>query len=218
MSPRTGWVWVARALVASAACVLLAVGAHALGGGVVAAADPFLLTGMALPLALAATRVRWSTGRAVAALGVGQVLVHALLGVLHDPARQQAGHGLGPVGGSAGGHAGGVHTSGVHASAHDLGVLALVRDGSPAHAAGHGGTTTSTTMLLAHLLAVVVTALVLAHAEDVLWRTLRRLLPVPVRPWTPGHLAPPAHDVASFVARCAVAATRQRGPPSTVPA
>ena len=32
-------------------------------------------------------------------------------------------------------------------------------------------------MLLAHLLAVVVTALVLAHAEDVLWRTLRRLLP-----------------------------------------
>ena len=70
MSPRTGWVWVARALVASAACVLLAVGAHALGGGVVAAADPFLLTGMALPLALAATRVRWSTGRAVAALGV----------------------------------------------------------------------------------------------------------------------------------------------------
>ena len=41
MSPRTGWVWVARALVASAACVLLAVGAHALGGGVVAAADGF---------------------------------------------------------------------------------------------------------------------------------------------------------------------------------
>ncbi|CCH69864.1 Major facilitator transporter (fragment) [Phycicoccus elongatus Lp2] len=73
-------------------------------------------------------------------------------------------------------------------------------------------------MLLAHLLAVLVTALVLAQAEHVLWRTLRRLLPVPVQPWTPGHLAPPAHDVASFVARCAVAATRQRGPPSAVPA
>ena len=73
-------------------------------------------------------------------------------------------------------------------------------------------------MLLAHLLAVVVTALVLAHAEDVLWRTLRRLLPAPVRPWTPGHLAPPAHDVASFaVGRAGLTAlpTRSSGPAGT---
>ena len=94
-----------------------------------------------------------------------------------------------------------------------LGVNPLENDGTL-----HVGSLVVLANLPVHLLAVVVTALVLAHAEDVLWRTLRRLLPAPVRPWTPGHLAPPAHDVASFVARCAVAATRQRGPPSAVPA
>jgi hypothetical protein len=147
---------VSRAAVATLLVLGLASSAHTLGGG--DAPGPMAGVVLALvvgPLAWWCTRRRLSAVRLLALLGGAQVLVHAALTAMAPGAGTGSAlhvHGGLPPG--LGGSDGPLH-------AH--------------HGIGPG-------MLLAHVVATVVTALVLARAEDVLWRVVLLLLPRRTRP------------------------------------
>jgi hypothetical protein len=154
----TGVLRLARAWVAVTLTLGLATAGHSVGG---ALPTPALLVLAILlaPLALAATGVRWSFGRAVGALGAGQVLVHVLLTSM-APATQ--------------GYATPAHLS--HGSPVPSGWAATGTD----VVARPDVLGLTVPMIGAHVVATLVTALVVAYAEDVLWAVLARLLPTPV--------------------------------------
>ncbi|WP_138444868.1 hypothetical protein [Sinomonas susongensis] len=145
-----------RAVVIAAATVFLAAGAHVAGGGILP--DPLIVAGI---LALVALAVMTLTGRKIrpwlmlAVLGTGQFGLHEVFGALSDSASAP---------------------SALSPSAEHVHVLAaLSAPGIPGHL--HGGSN-STSMLVAHAIATVLTALLLARGEAALWALLAWLRPL----------------------------------------
>jgi hypothetical protein len=166
-APTRGATRIARAAAFGVATLTLAIGAHVMAGG--ALPSLMVLMSLALPLtvgALILTRRRCGPLLLLGSLAAAQVLLHETLGVLagHAPAglasaQPGAGHGahvllFGPMA---------AHTT----SAMDSGMGAALP--------GTGGW--SITMTAAHVLATVVTALLLARGEQALWQLVARLLP-----------------------------------------
>jgi len=142
-----------RAALATLLVLGLAASAHTLGGG----APPGTLAGVVLAL-LVGPIAWWCTRRELGVLGLtgllagAQVLVHAGLSA------------MAPAAGTA-------------SAAHVHAALPAGLAGGPGTAAAQPSHGPGTTMLLWHVVATVVTALLLARAEDVLWRVVRLLLP-----------------------------------------
>jgi hypothetical protein len=125
---------------------------------------------MLTPVVLAATRVRLSAGRAAALLAGAQLGIHLSLHAMH------------PVTGSATAmhhvHGG---DAAVLASAHASGALgASAEMVGMAHMGGFLGLTP--VMLLAHTVATVMTAWLVARGEALLWAVVATLLPRLPRP------------------------------------
>ena len=184
MGPRHGWVRLTRTGVFALVCLTLAAGAHAMAGGGLPPAGVLLLAG--LPVWFAGF---WLTSRRVGArslvlaLGGGQLALHVFF---HATTRPVVGAGSpGSPGSVAGamtpaGH--GAHAA--HAlAAHAMGVPAATGATTATGAAGSGlealSTGLSPAMLLAHAAATLVCALIMAHAEDAVWRLVRPLLAPP---------------------------------------
>ncbi|GHG59193.1 hypothetical protein GCM10012320_33200 [Sinomonas cellulolyticus] len=150
-----------RAAAVSGSTVLLAAAAHTAAGG--SLPDPLIGAGL---LALVLLPSVWLCGRKVsqaamvAVLGVGQLTLHEAFNVLSQSSATV------PTLGPTAGHV------------HVLAPLA-------AHAAGAAGHSEGTGMLLAHALATLATAILLARAEAALWalgdwlRPLVRMLALP---------------------------------------
>ncbi len=141
----------ARAAFTTLLVLGLATSAHTLGGG---HAPGFMATAVLTlvvgPLAWWCARRHLGALRLVVLLGGAQALVHAGLTAMAPSA-------------------------GTGSALHVHGGLPAGLGGVASTGAGHHAPGTS--MLLAHAVATVVTALVLARAEDVLWRVVLLLLP-----------------------------------------
>ncbi|WP_258724756.1 hypothetical protein [Cellulomonas sp. NS3] len=181
-SPWRGSARAARAAVFALLAVLLAAGAHAAGGGHVPALGTVLLLWLAvLPVTAALACRTWGPGALTVALGLLELGLHQALslGSAGGPAASgtahATGHGgvpsahgahAGPHGDAHAAHAG--HAATTHASAADVASAA-----GPEHHTG-------LPMLLGHVVATVLTALLLAHGDALLarlwaWVTLRDL-------------------------------------------
>jgi hypothetical protein len=150
-----------RAALATLLVLGLSVSAHTLGGG----APPGLMASVVLallvgPVAWWCARRRLGPVRLVALLGGAQVAVHLALSA------------MAPMSGAA-------------SPAHVHGGLPAAL-GPASGAAAHAHQTPDASMFLAHVVATLLTALVLARAENVLWRVVTLLLPRPLgRPAIP---------------------------------
>ncbi|MBM6404689.1 hypothetical protein JQN72_10595 [Phycicoccus sp. CSK15P-2] len=146
-----------RAALATLLVLGLAVSAHSGGGGHVPGVAAWLVLGaLVAPVAWWATRRRLGALPLLILLGGAQTLVHGALLAMAP-------------------------TSGGSASAHVHGAVPVGLGPEAAHTAHVPGTS----MVLAHVVGTVVSALLLARAEDVLWRLVASLLPVlpdPARP------------------------------------
>lgn len=158
-----GALRVARAAVATLLVLGLGTSAHTLGGG----AAPGLMASVVLallvgPVAWWCTRRRLDAPRLLALLGGAQAAVHLTLSA------------MAPVTGTAvAGHVHGGLPPGLAADA---------------SVAGHGHLPGGS-MLLAHLAATVLAALLLARAEGVLWQVVSLLLPrLPTRVRVPAQV------------------------------
>lgn len=130
----------------------LAASAHTLGGGTAPGPVSLGVLGLLLaPVAWWASGRQLRAGRLLALLGGAQALVHAALTAMSPG----VGDGL---------------------ARHVHGGLPTALGASPA-VADHVHPALGPSMLLAHGAATVLAALLLAHAESVLWRALARLLP-----------------------------------------
>lgn len=188
----------ARALVVTGLLVALTTSAHTLGGGTVSAGASLVLTLLVLPATGYAVERRLGARALLLLLGAGQGLGHALLAAMAPSA-----HGV-------------AERLPGHLALHDTVDLALVGTGVVDHAAvagGHGGLT----MLLAHALATVILAVLLAKGEEALWAVVARLLPTLE---APAPLARPRLTLAAppRVGRSLLllSAPVARGPPVTV--
>ncbi len=188
--------------------VSLSLAAHTAAGGHVP--GPLAL---AVPTVLAGCAAVLVTGRRVGRLTATGGLVLAQAG-LHAWFSMTSGHGC-ALTSAFHGH--------LHGAAPDCG--AVTGSSSAAAASGASSPGPGLTMLLAHLVAVLLTGLLLAHGEALLWRlvalaptSLRRVLDLNVRPV---HLAlrrsPPVAAVSRPVAAVLGGAWSLRGPPA-VPA
>ncbi|MBB2924546.1 hypothetical protein [Cellulomonas cellasea] len=228
-SPWRGRVRVARAAVFALLAVLLAVGAHASGGGHVPAPLTVLVLWLAvLPVAAALAGRTWRPGALTVALGLLELGLHQALSV---------GSAGGPTSTAAArtrGH-GGVTTAhevpaGQHRDAlpaqhpsaatdavgHDPTTHAAAADAASAVAPDHH---TGLLMLLGHVVATALTALLLAHGDALLarvwaWATLRDLPPADAPALVLRAAPPPAWRVRSAVAPLVAAGgVCRRGPP-----
>lgn len=190
MDAGSGLVRGLRAAVVSTLVVLLAVTAHATGGGHTSPVATVLLLLVIAPVSWIAVGRRLHARTLMALLGGAQLLVHVAMVALTASS---------PGGGVARqGH--GAHSAG------------LVLGGSmpmPGHAAMRPQ------MLLAHLAITVVTALLLAHGERLLWQVVSRLMPVVARVHVPAACGTPlpAAPGPRLHARLVVLTTPTRGPP-----
>lgn len=169
--PSTGRVRVARAGVLGGTSLLLATGAHVLGGGSLPGVGVLVVAGVLLGLlaaVLTARRVRLPA--LLALLGVQQLALHELFG-LAAVAPMCTPTASAPGGQTAfGGHGG-------HGAHLVVGVDPL----ASSCAAATGGMATvpgapAWAMTAAHVVAVLVTAWVLARGEAWLWRTVARVV------------------------------------------
>ncbi|TDC76504.1 hypothetical protein [Streptomyces hainanensis] len=179
-----------RAAVFAAACATLAAAGHLSAGGPGVPAWA-LVTGWLAAFALAvplAGRERRSTPAFAAALGAGQLALHALYSLGQ--------HGTGHGGASGGGHPVGTIEQARRLLCNDQ-IMALTearaaRIVSAAGLAPDGGTTTaahdwlpSGPMLLGHLLAAVAAGWLLRQGERAVWRLLRLARPGDADPMFP---------------------------------
>ncbi|MTB72355.1 hypothetical protein GGG17_10310 [Arsenicicoccus sp. MKL-02] len=200
ITPAGGRLRLLRAGTLAVVMLALAALAHLLGAGALPGPGVLaVLLGLVLATCLTASARRLGAGSIGAILGGGQLALHGAFTVLGttgaDP--ESLGHVVG---------------SGHHA--------VLVTHAWPAHAAAGGHGHLSLTMLLAHVLATVVTAAVLARGERALWLLASWLAPV-IRLLLdrPAHWARPAAiSVAVSRLRSAelVLAAPRRGPPLVV--
>jgi hypothetical protein len=167
-APTQGATRIARAAAFGVATLTLATGAHVVAGG--ALPSPLVLASLALPLTLAA--VILTSRRCGPLLLLGSLA--AAQAVLHETLMALAGHASDDLGtaGMDGHH--GAHTvlfdpmSAQSASAMDSMTGSLPISGA-------GGW--SVTMTAAHVVATIITALLLARGEQALWQLVARLLP-----------------------------------------
>ncbi|MFB9377087.1 hypothetical protein ACFFKU_02230 [Kineococcus gynurae] len=188
--PTTGPLRTLRSAVVAVVVVALASAAHLGGGGALPEAFPALaLLVLVGSVAHLLTRWRMSVPLLLAVLGVGQVSLHQVLMAL-DPA----------VARSAAVAAAADLPTGALAHGHALG--AVVLPGAPAVVPGVGAGLDP--MLLGHVLATVLTAVVLARGEAALWRLLAWLAPLVVA------LVPVTPAVTPRVRRAAAGAWHRR--------
>lgn len=181
----------ARAAVFALLAVLLAAGAHAVAGGHVPALGTVLLLWLVvLPVAVALARRTWGPGALTVALGLLELGLHQALslGPAGGPATSGGAHAT-----HATGHGGGMTAHGAHAGTHGAAHTshaahtAHATDAATTHAsaadiasAAGPAHDTGLLMLLGHVVATVLTALLLAHGDALLarlwaWATLRDL-------------------------------------------
>lgn len=190
---------VARAGLVATLVLALAALAHLVGGGTLP--DPLILAALAsftMAGATFAARFRLTFARLVAILGTGQVALHYGLGLGAVPT-------CAPV---AGAHAG-------HAVSPAMACTPLLPDGV-AHLPHE--TSAGAWMVLAHVLATVVVALVVAHGERALGLLLTWLAPrtalaelLPAVPVPPRLLLPDAEPARAVTVHLRIPTTR--GPP-----
>ena len=213
-SPASGSLRGLRVAVVAVAGTLLGVGAHAAaGGGLPTPGDA------ALASVIPALAGLWLTGKRrgwlsiAVVLGLVQFVLHTWLmstGLVESCLRGGGGghlaHGAAAVGGcAAGSPMAGVSSAGAHAGMHAGG-----------HPAGD-----SAAMVLAHAVAVVVTALVLAAGERALWQLLQWLRPAlqlirAALPVLPRRVTVPVAVTVPLVRHCAadLSGFGRRGPPT----
>lgn len=163
-APTIGRVRAARTGVLGGTSLFLATGAHVLGGGSLPDVGVLLVAGMLLGLlaaVLTARRVRLPA--LLALLGVQQLALHELFGLA------AAAPACTPTASAYAGHAG-------HAG--HLGGADPFMSGCATAAGGMAAMpgTSAWAMTAAHVLAVLVTAWVLARGEAWLWRTVARVV------------------------------------------
>lgn len=154
-APAQGWARLARAGILGSASLFLATAGHVIGGGALPGAGLLAVTGVALALvsvSLTTRRLRFVPLLAV--LSVGQLLLHLLF---HAATAASTCATVAMTGHSMASTMTSTSTSGTVA------------------ACGGGGAVTGWPMLLGHALAVLVTAWLLAHGEQWLWRIVDRV-------------------------------------------
>jgi hypothetical protein len=199
-----------RAVALGAVALALAVGAHVGAGGRM---PPLLalLTSVVVLGCLSAVATGRRIGRPplVVGLGATQLGLHLWFSATSLP-------GCGMAGTPLTGH--------VHAIASDcLTGVGAAPAGADAMSMATATTLASVLMLAAHALAVLVTGLLLAHGEDLLWRLaaeLRHALPRFAGASTPvaRRSGAPVVTLASPRGRSAVGRVLRRGPPVSLPA
>lgn len=202
MTPDRGAPRLARACVFALVATGLSAAGHAAGGGGFPSPAVFAVVGP--PVALLALWLS-SRRRGLPALSGVLALVQGLLHVVFHLAHAgpvtpqlDTGHGV-PLG--TGHHVGGVHAAGRQG----VGVLAVLTPPPP-------------TMVLGHLVAVVLTAWIMARGEQALWRVVQRLTVRPA-PEVPAlaplrSLAKVTTDLRRLVSRCSGRVVASRGPPA----
>ena len=170
-TPTRGATRLARAAAFGVSTLVLTIGAHVAAGGRLPSAG--VLVALALPLTVAAmflTGRRCGPAVLLGSLATAQVLLHGSFMALTAHA---------PVDLSSAG-------LGAQHGAHALLQMPAHAASAMGDAAGAGGR--SVTMQVAHVVATVITALVLARGEQALWQMVSRLLPtLPGRSLLPGH-------------------------------
>jgi len=176
-SAAAGPVRILRAALLAAVLLTGGAVAHAVGGGMLPSPLVLAVLGVLLvPVVLAATRRRLGPGRAAAYLALSQLGIHLALHSMH------------PVTGSA--SAAPVHCgdAAMVAAAHASGALGATGRLDPAGMVGMPGMADggflglTPAMVLAHAVATVLLAWVVARGEDVLWLVVSLLLPRVPRP------------------------------------
>jgi hypothetical protein len=190
-----------RGAVVGLVVIALAATAHLLGGGrAEAPSSGFVLLSVLCIVACAAlSRREWTLGRLLVCLGASQLVFHAVLGAEHDAA---ALHWVGPHAASAG-------------TMHGGAVLVPPADLATAMPSS------SPSMLVAHVAAVILSALILRHGEQLqlriveLFAWLLRGFTFEARPRVRARCAPRIGEVAGAVLRTQTWLTslRRRGPP-----
>ncbi len=200
-----GGVRVLRALVFVAASLTLTVAAHVAGGGSWAPAGLVVTAALVWPVALLGSASQRRVVHLAPTLALGQVGGHLALCAFQGSAPASlslscvthAAHVRHPLAGCPTG----VEAMQMAGLTSDAGAMLLP----------------SASMVATHLVATVLTALVLARGEQALWQVLDLVLPhlphlLPRRLTTPG----PAWAALLTVATGGVAVTVARGPPATV--
>lgn len=218
LSPGSGMPRATRAAALAGLATLLAAGGHRLGGMSISGPAMLLALAVTLPLAWAVTGRRLRAGALVAILGGGQVLAH-LSFVIAAGAAAAARASLparaaGPPGPSAAPGPHGTHTPSGHPLPGGHGLSGHALD-------GHGGPDAAllgldARMLLAHALATVVLAVLVARGEAILWRVWDRLRPhLPTAGVLPVPEPRRSPDRFGLLPRPALASTSRitRGPP-----
>lgn len=222
LTPDRGLPRLLRALALAVVLLGLAGAAHVLGGG--ALPHPGVLAGvvgLVVAAALVITPRRLSTRRLLAVLGAGELALHHTFALLAANTLAPVEHSLAPGGALAGVVGAGHHGHGyavvgtVAGSVGSAGSLGAMDD--MGHATGAAGLL----MLTAHVVATVVTAVVLARGEAALWLLAAWLLPVLVlvrQLWAlPVLLARPAYRTATYRPLWTATVAPRRGPPTLVP-
>lgn len=197
--PTTGALRLVRALVLGAVAMTLGAGAHTIGGGALPGLPVLML--LSIPVGLltvAVTARRVSRPALVGVLGLVQAGLHVALGQMAP-----MGH-CAPVA-AASGHAG-----------HQPGSLAGACTGVAESAAMP--MSLSGSMVLAHVVATLLTALILSRGEALLWRVIRAIAArVPAAPAAlPRRVrATIAGSVLRMRGRVAAGSARPRAPPLT---
>lgn len=214
----------ARAAVFALLAVLLAAGAHTVGGGHVPALGTVLLLWLAvLPVAAALTHRTWGPGAVTVALGLLELGLHQALslGSAAGPATSGGTHPTGHGGGTTarGAHAGthgDAHTSHADHADHAATTHASATDVAAAAVPDHD---TGALMLLGHVVATVLTALLLAHGDALLarlwaWVSLRDLPRAGAAALVVRVAPPPGWDLhAALPPLVAAGGVCRRGPP-----
>lgn len=147
----------------STGILTLAAGAHTLAGGALPApAILAALLALTLLASVLATKIRLGLPAMTAVLGAGQVLLHEAFTALADTGTPQTA------------------LPAVHQHDDGAALAGALQHLSPAlgHSAGHGSLTHDPGMLLAHVVATLLTALLLARGEAALWALAAWLRPL----------------------------------------
>ncbi|MDQ0707661.1 hypothetical protein QFZ52_000313 [Arthrobacter woluwensis] len=191
----------------STGILALAAGAHTLAGGALPA-PPILAALLALTLlaSVLATKIRLGLPAMTAVLGAGQVLLHEAFTALAGPGTPQA------------------TLPAVHQHDDGAALTGALQHLSPAlgHSAAHDSLAHDPGMLLAHTVATLLTALLLARGEAALWalaawlRPLFRVAKTPALPIAGRALRAPFAPEPPRLPWRTLRRDRLRGPPRVV--
>lgn len=208
-----------RATMLGAVSLLLAAGAHRGGGGELPGLPVLaLLAVLSAPFVLVVTDRRCRLPRLLTALGIEQVLLHAALSVTSGAAA--CGGRLVDVGHHA---VAVVHsscpsgrTAAAGPAAADAVASAAVTTGGMSHSMTHS--MSSWPMLAAHVVATLLTAVVLSRGEAAIWALADRIVPQSLPSVAPLAIGDPTTGPGAAMFRpivsCRVDGTSPRGPPA----